>query len=105
MSIKFNPSSGNFDFVGASSPGTSYSPYSDTFIVGDWVVSGSDYEITYTQATHGKGLNPTIHVYELTGGVYEEVSILNTVNSVTGLVTIKVNGTPDLRFQGKIVIN
>jgi hypothetical protein len=79
--------------------------YTDTFIVGDWngPLSGT-YYITYTEATHGQGTTPTVEVYELIMGEYNKVQISTIVDSF-GNVTIEIPQTPDLRFQGVIIIN
>ena len=66
-------------------------------------VSG-EYTITILAATHGKGVNPIINVYETTGSIQDVVFPTIRYNA-TGDVTIAVANVPDLRFNGRIVIN
>lgn len=103
MGITYNPFTGQLDYTGGSGGGST-TPYSSTFVTGDWVVNGADYDLTFAQGVHNKGLNPQIQVFALNGIVYEEVSVFSSIDSVSGLITIRVSGTPDLRFNGKIVV-
>lgn len=67
-------------------------------------VSG-EYVITILPATHNKGSNPQVQLFELINpGEYEEVTP-NTLQILSnGTVSIKILSTPDLRFAGKIII-
>lgn len=84
------------------SPISSPIKYSLNFFVINWALNG-DYEITVSAATHGKGVNPTVEVYEVNGPNYDLVSIFTEVDA-SGNVTIIVPSTPDLRFIGKLTI-
>ncbi len=71
----------------------------------DWgSESGGFYTISVLQATHLKGVNPLIQTFELVGSDY----ILNNVDQViingSGDVSIKVPSSPDLRFNGKLLV-
>lgn len=67
-------------------------------------VSDSDYTLTISEATHEKGTDPTVTLYEENGGIFEEVEAYVAINA-TGDITIKVPVNPDGRFIGKIVVN
>lgn len=106
-SIKFNPLSGQFDFVGTSGGPVVQSPnYVQTFnATTDWgAASGGFYTITIPLATHSKGNNPVIQIFELIGSDYDVVETTVFIDSVTGAISFKALQSPDSRFQGKIVI-
>lgn len=107
MGIKINPfSPGLIDFVGSSSggSGTQVPNYFQTFNLAGWgTASGGLYTITVTAATHGKGVNPIVQVYELNGSNYESV-IISIINN-SGDISFQVNETPDNRFNGKVIIS
>lgn len=69
----------------------------------DWTLASPDYTRTILAATHGKGLNPNVQVYEQNGADYDMVNILIKVNA-SGDVTMFVSETPDSRFNGLILI-
>mgnify|MGYP000937909620 CR=1 FL=1 len=108
MAVVFDPFSGNLVNVGSSSGGGgggSTAPYVRTFTISDWSspISGTRY-INVAGATHTKGLNPMIQVFELNGSSYEEVFLQVEVDSATGDVALTITNTTDLRFDGKVVI-
>lgn len=108
MGIIFNPLSGTFDFTGTSGGGGGglADRYVDTFnATTDWSgPSGGLYTITVTAATHAKGGNPNVQVYELVGSDYELVQPNSLVINGLGDVTISTLQTPDTRFAGLILI-
>ena len=65
--------------------------------------SGGEYSISISEVVHGQGASPQVQVFEKNGTDYEEVVVFITVNA-SGDVTIKVPDTPDLRFEGKLII-
>jgi len=71
----------------------------------DWgTAAGGYYTITITQATHQKGTNPIVQVFETNGSSDELINTdLISVNT-DGDVSFRVNETPNLRFSGKVVI-
>jgi hypothetical protein len=103
VEIEGNNTTKEIDFRAVGGGGNS--SYVDTFDdSADWgAASGGNYSITIAQLTHGKGVSPKVQVFELVGATYELV-YLNTIVSAAGNVTISVNETPDLRFEGKIII-
>lgn len=106
MSIVFNPFSGGFDFTGTSSGGgpSLAERYALSFNnTTDWTLSAPDYTLTILAGTHGKGTNPSVHVFELVGLNYEQIVTNVTVNA-SGDVTLKVTQLPDNRFNGAILI-
>ena len=106
MGIQYNPLSGlGLDIVGTSGGGgpSTITPYSQDFIVADWTLSGSDYIITVTAATHGLGVNPAVEVMELIGSVYHG-TITPFSFDVSGNIILAVNSSPDERFNGKLVV-
>lgn len=84
--------------------GTSTPPYAQSFTAaGSWSLNGSAYELAIPESTHGQGANVVVQVFELDTGVYREVQTDIIVNGI-GNVTIQVTASPDLRFDGKVVI-
>lgn len=100
---KFNPFTGTFDLVNdAAAPASS--KYVDTFnATSDWVLNVDAYEITVLAATHGKGADAQVEVFEFTGGNYEKTNVYSKVNGSNDVV-ISVASSPDLRFMGKLII-
>lgn len=104
--LTYNPFTGNFDFTGSgggggSGPAERYvASFNNTT---DWTLASPDYTLTVLAATHGKGINPSVQIFELVGLNYEQVSTNVTVNA-SGDVTLKVNEVPDNRFNGAILI-
>ncbi len=106
--ISFNPLSPfplDFTGTGGGGGGGPAERYVSTFnATTDWgSPSGGSYSITVLQATHTRGTNPNIQVYENNAGIYSLVSVNVEVNG-SGDVTINVNEIPDLRFAGAILI-
>jgi len=106
--FKFNPLTGNLDFVGSSGGGGSPSGPAERYFAtfnntSDWTSNSPEYTHTVTAATHGKGSNPNVSVYELVSGNYEAINV-NISITTGGDVTIKVSETPDNRFTGLILI-
>lgn len=98
----FNPISGQFDFVGSSTPsGGPASRYIKNFLVADWQINGPDYSISVPQSEHGLSNNPVVHIYETNGSDYELVQTSILFNN-SGDVTLKVNNTS--RFNGLVII-
>lgn len=108
MPLKFNPITGKLDLVGdTTGPVTVQTPnYVQTFNnTTDWgTPSLGYYTIEIPAAIHVKGINPTVQVFELNSGEYENVTVAINVNSSSGRVSIGVLQSPDSRFQGKIII-
>jgi hypothetical protein len=106
-SIKFNPFTGNFDMVSGTTVGSQSPNYTQTFnATTDWgSASGGYYTITIPLATHGKGSNPVIQLFELNGSDYDAVETTVFINNSTSAISFKALQSPDSRFQGKIVIS
>ena len=107
MSFKFNPIGAmGFDIVGSGSGGGSGpAERSSTGFTGvTWTgPSAGEYTLTITAATHGKGINPNVMVYETSGADFIQVFPSVMINA-SGDVSLKVSETPDNRFNGKILI-
>jgi hypothetical protein len=88
---------------GGGGGGSSTPPYSYSFTIGTWSLSGSEYSINIPQSTHLKGANPIIQAYELSGSNYIEVLQYIEING-SGDVTLKLNQLPDIRYAGKVII-
>jgi len=73
-------------------------------LVSEWGVVGSDYEIEIAQSTHNRGTSPQVQVFEKVLTDYVEVVVDILVKS-NGNIVIKVSQTPDLRFEGRVVIS
>jgi len=105
LAYKFNVITGKLDLVDS---GGSQSPnYQVVFNnTTDWgSPSGGYYSLNVLAASHGKGLNPVIQVYELVGSDYELITAAVSIDSSTGDVTIGVVETPDSRFEGKLILS
>lgn len=104
MSWVFQPLTGDLIFVPEASSGGD-GPFVYLFnATTDWgSPSGGYYNIVVTEAVHGKGLQPSADLYELNGITYEEVYGAIVV-AANGNVTISVPQSPDLRFEGRILI-
>lgn len=105
--IVFNPLNPfGLDFVGSSGGGGAAQRHTQTFnATTDWgSPSAGLYTITVTAATHGKGFNPNIQVYELVSGNYELVQPNSIVINSSGDVSVSALQTPDTRFSGLILI-
>jgi hypothetical protein len=108
MTTKFNPFTGNFDFV-ETTGGASGTPAVPNFILNfdatsNWgLASLGYYTITVLEAIHGKGINPTVEVFEKIGLEYRKVITTEIVTS-TGDVLIQSLQSPDTRFEGRIII-
>lgn len=84
--------------------GGSSTPYVQTFLPIDWVGPASgEYSITIPQTMHNKGATPTVQVYEVNGSDSDQVVAFIRLSD-TGDVIIIVSETPDLRFEGKVLI-
>lgn len=88
-----------------SSGGGSGTPYSQTFLTATWSgPSGGYYTITILESTHGKGTDPGVEVYETSGTDDDQVTIDRIRVNSSGDVELRVPSSPDLRFDGKVVI-
>jgi hypothetical protein len=70
----------------------------------DWTLNSGFYEIVVLGSVHLKGIDPTIQVFETSGGSSTEISCVITSTDSNGDVLIQVTGTPDNRFAGKVLI-
>jgi len=64
---------------------------------------GGYYTLVVPQATHTRGVNPTVDTFETVGTDNVEVTPDELKVSATGDVSIRVVETPDCRFAGKAV--
>lgn len=88
-----------------SGTGASFvAPFTSSFTIPSWSLASGEYQIQIAASTHGRGASPSVHVYETVGSDFEEIGLSITISS-TGLVTIKISSSPDLRFDGKITIS
>jgi hypothetical protein len=105
MSIKFNPFTSNFDFVGTSSSPTPVPTFELVISdLADWgSPSGGIYTLTILAATHGKGTKPLVQALETTALTFTLIGLAHQIDSL-GNITLEVTETPDNRFLGKILI-
>lgn len=107
MALVFNPlSPTGFDFTGAVGGGSGPAVrYVTTFdATTSWgAPSGGNYSIVITQATHTRGTNPNVQVYEKIGADYFQLQTQVKIDAA-GDITLSVNETPDLRFEGAILV-
>jgi len=90
----------NLDSAGGSGsqPTTSVS-----FLIANWTLNVSEYEITVLASVHTRGVNPQVQVFEKVGTDHVEV-VTDIVVQSNGDIIIKIAQTPDVRFDGKIII-
>jgi len=70
----------------------------------DWgTAAGGVYTLTVTGATHLRGVNPSVLVYETAGAVETRVDLDISYNSSTGDVSFVVPEEPNCRFAGRAV--
>lgn len=107
MGIIINPTTGQIDFTGSGGGG---GPSVATrtvvsFNTVDWVgPSAGKYTLTILRTTHNKTANPNVSVYELVSGSYEPVAVDTIKIDASGNITLELTETPDLRFQGIVVV-
>lgn len=78
--------------------------YSQTITLASWGSPSSGvYSITVLEATHGREENPVVQVYENDLTNFDQIEVDININP-SGDITISVPETPDLRFEGKIII-
>ena len=77
--------------------------YAQTFVIADWVLDVDTYSLTISKATHGKD-DPMVAVYEVSGSDYIRVETGVRIDSSENVI-LKINATPDLRFDGKLSIS
>jgi hypothetical protein len=87
---------------GASGSGSS-TPYAQTFLASEWSLNGSVYELVITKAVHEKESDVQVQVYEKIGSDFKDVVVDIEVSAI-GDVTLYIDSTTDLRFEGKVVI-
>lgn len=89
---------------------TSSSTASENYIrvfnnTSDWILDTDLYELSVLVSAHNKGINPQVQTFELNGSNFEEVTCNTTIDS-SGNVKIKIpQQSPDLRFNGKIILS
>jgi hypothetical protein len=83
--------------------GGSSTPYTLSFTSTDWTIGVTTASISVAQSVHLKGVYPTVEVYEIVTFNLEKVNTEVMLDN-TGLVTITVSFTPDLRFSGRMII-
>lgn len=104
IDISSNNLTGEVDFRVTPAGGAERVPYPVHFVISDWVLDVDAYRIDVTAANHLLGMNPTVNVFELDGMDFDEVETGLELNSA-GDITITVPQTPDLRFDGKIIVS
>lgn len=110
MGIKLNPFTGQLDIVGTGGGGGGGGGPAERFIntfnaTTSWgSPSGGFYIISIAAATHGRGANPNVQVYELIGADYEQVALSSIRISASGTVSLVVPESPDARFAGLVLI-
>lgn len=70
------------------------------FVVADWVL-GADYTITIPQATHLKGTSPKEQIFEKIGADHSPILCDIEIDAAGNVV---ITTSPDLRFDGRIII-
>jgi len=71
----------------------------------DWgSAAGGYYTITRPDSDHHKGVSPIVQVYEKVSTDYIKVEPDRVLVNSSGDVSIRVTESPDLRFEGKLVL-
>jgi hypothetical protein len=83
---------------GANNP-----PFSATFSIGSWISDSGEYVLSIAEATHQRGNDLIVQVYEINGSIFQLVDVAAEVTP-TGDVNIKINQIPENRFEGRITI-
>ena len=78
-------------------------PYN--FTVSDWVLNGAYYSIFLTTAIHDANQYPVIQSYEKVGSQYVSVQFDSIIMETNGDFEIRVLSDPDLRFEGRIILD
>lgn len=109
MGFIVNPTTGQLDFVGTGGGGGSPGPaqrYTQTFdSTTSWgSPAAGEYSLLVAAATHGRGSNPTIQIFESVLGNLDKVEPNSITVDNVGNVTITTLENPDTRFSGLIVI-
>lgn len=86
---------------GASAPENYVRSFNNTT---DWTLNVDTYEIEVPASSHGKGINPQLQAFETNGGNFDEVICSMTIDSL-GNAKIRVQQTPNLRFNGKLILS
>ena len=72
----------------------------------DWgAASGGFYTIVVAVGTHSKGTHPILQIQSLSGADYVDVEVDEIRTTAIGNVLIRVPESPDLRFEGRLIIN
>jgi hypothetical protein len=105
----FNPFTGQIDYTGSGSGGGSTvqtANYVHSFLTTDFTgPGGGNYTLSVAAATHGKGFNPILQIWEdIGGGSFEMVTVSYQIDS-SGNLTLQVASSPDMRFSGKVIIS
>ena len=109
MGILINPITGNLDFTGSGGGGggpVSQTPnYVHSFTSANFTGPGGGfYTLSLAAATHGKGTNPVVQIYETNGANFEQVFAFCQIDG-SGNITMKVTASPDSRFSGKLIVS
>jgi hypothetical protein len=75
----------------------------EEFVIADWLFGSGQYSYSIPQSTHLKGAVPKIQLFEKIGSDYHPV-ICEMDIDVSGNILILTNSTPDLRFDGRVII-
>ena len=70
----------------------------------NWTLEDEEYILSVPSATHLKGINPQIQIYEAEGLEFINVIAYISINA-SGDILVKVPQIPDTRFSGKLIIS
>lgn len=100
ITITADPLTSTIDFISSAA---GMSKYTQSFVTGDWILNGSNYELTVLSVTFGNKMDPVVHTYETIAG---EDSVINPsiIRTATNDIILQVTQVPDNRYIGKIII-
>ena len=91
-------------FFPSASASSGVGAFSKEFLIADWIANTGVYSITVNSGEHEKTAISDVIIYKNTGGIYTIVYVDSVnVDSFLG-VEINVLGSPDMRFDGRVVI-
>jgi hypothetical protein len=90
--------------MGGGGGGNSGESFFVNFSTVDWNLSGDQYVITVLKSDHEKGTAPGVQVFVIEAGHYVKCEVNNISINNDGDITISIPQSPDLRFNGRVVI-
>jgi hypothetical protein len=75
------------------------------FVISDWVDEGYFYTISIPVSAHDSGQYPIFQTYEKIGLEYYSTEFDSIILQANGNFKVRVLKTPDLRFNGRLIVD